>query len=193
MEEIFVPLKIKGFEDCKVSNFGRFMSQKGKIRKPRVIDGTLRMDFKKIKDKKVIARLNNISVAHLVYTHFADNIPNCDFYVLYRDKDRMNCCIDNLQIAINTPSERQIEVFNNQATACIKHIIRKSSFYDYYRYGFDIENVIGESYYLIWKYLSCWHEDIISFYKFCTKYVRIALLQEYKNFKVMRYYDSCKF
>lgn len=49
MEEIFVPLKIKDFEDCKISNFGRFKSAKGKIRKPRLVDGTLRIDISKKK------------------------------------------------------------------------------------------------------------------------------------------------
>lgn len=31
-------------------------------------------------------------------------------------------------------------------------------------------------------------EEIISFYRFCIKYVRIACLQEYRQIKDLRYY-----
>lgn len=186
MEEVFVPLKIRGFEDCKISNFGRFMTTKGKIKKPRFIDGTLRIDLRKIKNKETIARLQNISLAHLVYTHFSNHIPKGEFYVKYKDGNRLNCHIDNLAVAIHNPTVEQIKAYEINVIACVKDIIRKSSFFQCFKSGFDIDNCIGESCYLIWKYLSNWEKQKTSFYYFCKKYVRIALLQEYKSYKIMR-------
>lgn len=183
MEEIFVPLKIKGFEDCKTSNFGRFMSGKGKIRKPRLVDGTLRIDISKKKNGKRVARLANYSLAKMVYIHFSEVVPKGDFEIKYKDGDRLNCMFDNLNLAVGTPTEEQIENYKKSIFPCVIHIIRHSPFYDYVKIGFDIDNCIGESCYLVWKYLKSYNSEKISFYKFCKKYVRIALITEYNNYK----------
>lgn len=185
MEEIFVPLKIKDFEDCKISNMGRFMTSKGKIKKPEMRNGTLRIDISKKKNGVRVARLPYCSLSRLVYIHFADCIPTNDFEIQYKDGNRLNCRFDNLKLAFGVPTAEQIQIYNDNVFSCVQSICSKSSWWGYRKNGFDMENCIAESYCLIWKYLSQYNPEY-SFYGFCKRYVRVAFLNEYKNSRIFR-------
>lgn len=178
MEEIFVPLKIDKFEDFKISNFGRIMTPKGKFRTPFLDKGTLKVDIKKKKNHKIIARMENYSIAHLVYMHFSDNIPDCKFCIKYKDGNRLNVRFDNLALAIGKATPEQIDDYNNSAIKCVKHFLSHSSYW-YINY-IDRDNVIQESLLLIWKYLKNYNKKYQTFYNFCTKYIKIACHKEYK-------------
>ncbi len=188
MEEIFVPLKIKNFEDCKISNYGRFMSPKGKMRKLKFLQGTWRIDIIKKRGGREVARLANFSIAKLVYTHFAEKVPSGEFYVHYKDGDHNNLRFDNLAISIGEPTQEQIDIYNKGVYACVKHAVRNSGFYYLKKDGLDIDNIIAQSCFLAWKHLAIF--DGRNFYGFCKMCVKYACLKEYRNFKVMRYYDT---
>lgn len=189
MEEIFVNLKIKGFENYKIGNNGTLISEKGKSKKPLMRNGTPVYDCKKIINKKVAFRMNNIPVAQLVYRHFKNDTKE-DIYIYHKDGNKLNNNVDNLISYVdNKRTPELIDLFNNLATIGVKtyikqHLFKVLNLVDY-------EDVIQEGLYLIWKYLPAF--DIFNcenvngaFIGFCKKYARIAFLREYKN---VRYYQ----
>lgn len=184
MQEVFVPLKIEHFEDFKISNYGNFITGKGKTPKTFMQDGTLRIQAKKKKNHKIIARLNNLSVAKLVYVHFADNVPDCDFQVLHIDGDNYNCRFDNLKLSIGEPTEEQKEIYVRLVEQCVNHyLIYSGKKGCCVKNGIDYENIIGESYLLIYKHLFQYDITRNSFYSFCTRYIKMAFLNEYNKMK----------
>ena len=177
MQEEFVYLKEKNFEDCQISNFGTVISSKGKIVKPYYKNKCLNIDIKKIKNKKVIDRLV-CSVSQLVYKYFGKDVPNCDFKVRHIDGNVYNLRIDNLKIYETNKTQQQIEVYNKLVIPTCKHIFFNSSYAK--DSSLDIDNILGNAYMFVWKYLG--NYDITkSFYIFCLKYVKVACITEYKN------------
>lgn len=183
MKEIFVSLNIKGFEDCKISNFGRFMTHKGKIKKPEYKNNCWYIDLSKrktINGKQVRADRLLASVPQLVYNHFGNSVPSERFIVRCIDGNPYNCRIDNLRVSIKGRTDKQIEKYDKEVLKCVKHSLFKSRWAIYQKEGFDIDNVIGNSCLLIWRYLGNYDTEK-SFYSFCKKYVKYACKSEYKQ------------
>ncbi len=96
----------------------------------------------------------------------------------------MNCRIDNLFIARGytiVPSAEQLSVFNSDVIKCVLHFVGVKRL-NVYGDLCDIDNVIEESYLMIWKHLSQFKVGK-SFYSFCARYVQFAFLAEYKKKK----------
>ena len=189
MEEIFVPLKVKNFEDFKISNYGRMLSAKGKIMKLVMIAGTLRYDIKKRKGGQVVARMARWSAAQLVYAHFAEKAPKGKSHIRYKDGDPTNLRIDNLELAVKEPTQEQIDIYTKDILACVKHAVAHSGYYDARKRGIDIDNVIAESCYRIWRHLA-WYNTKYSFYGFCKRYVEYVYLTELQSIKNVVYVEK---
>ena len=186
-EEVFKSLE-HPFDGYKISNFGRILSPKGKECKPYI-----KVEKKNgktytypylhinIRRKNIQARLLR-SLADAVYEAFCGKYVK-GAIVYHKDGNHMNCRIDNLFISTGytqAPTEEQISKYEKEAKACILHFI----FYQKYNKikGFDVDNVIGDAYLLIWKHLSQYKTGT-SFYSFCTRYTEWAFLCEYKKYK----------
>lgn len=186
MEERWKKLK-PPFDDYQISNFGRIKNKHGKEIKPcmhKSVDKYVYpMVHINIRRKDGNARMLS-SLAGEVYKAFGDgNCPD-KLIVYHRDGDKLNCRIDNLFIAkglTTPPTKEQVEIYESQVIPCVKHIIKKRKFNDY-AYMIDVDNIIGESYLKIWKYLSQYKTET-SFYQFCKRYVEYAFLEEWKRKK----------
>ena len=74
----------------------------------------------------------------------------------------------------------QIERFNSDVIKCVKHYMGVKKLNSYAIC--DIDDVMGESYRMIWEHLSQYKVNT-SFYQFCIRYVRWAFLAEYAKKK----------
>lgn len=137
------------------------------------------------------------SLATAVYKAFGENYKD-GVKVYHKDGDVWNCRIDNLFISTGytvSPTVEQIEVFNSSVVKCVKHFVGAKRMNSYVIC--DIDDVIGESYRMIWEHLSQYKTGT-SFYQFCIRYVRWAFLAEYAKKKtelefVNKYYNTGNF
>lgn len=190
MEEIFKNFE-PPFDGYKISNMGRVLNPKGKEQKIEIVTQikngvTYKYPYVNIniRKKNSPARKRTL-LAHEVYRLFGDGFKD-RAKVYYKDGNAMNCRIDNLFISsgyLVKPTDEQIEIYINDAKACILHFVRENKLREYR--GLDIDNIIGEAYLLIWKHLSQYKTDT-SFYAFCKRYTRWAFLYEYKKLKQLQ-------
>ena len=185
MEEVFKNLE-PPFDGYKISNFGRIINPRGKECKPataKTHNGKYAYPFCNISIRRKSGNaIKYSSLAVEVYKAFGENYKK-GLKVYHKDGDVWNCRIDNLFIATGytiPPNAEQIKRFNTDVIKCVKHYI-----------GFkklnncaicDIDDVMGESYRMIWEHLSQWKTST-SFYQFCIRYVRWAFLAEYAKKK----------
>lgn len=187
MEEIFKNFE-PPFDGYKISNMGRVLNPKGKERKIEIVTQikngvTYKYPYVSIniRKKNSPARKRTL-LAHEVYRLFGDGFKG-RAKVYYKDGNAMNCRIDNLFISngyLVKPTDEQIEIYINDAKACILHFVRENKLRGYR--GLDVDNIIGEAYLHIWKHLSQYKTGT-SFYAFCKRYTRWAFLYEYKKLK----------
>lgn len=188
MEEIWKDLEFEGIQGWKISNLGRIMTSKGKIKKPEAHTTDLcdkinvHVELKQIHKKKRIRKI--ISVGHWVYKLFSDKQPPCEnFNIFHKDGNPFNNTIDNLKCGCRdafTHDEKNLDIFKNDVYKCVKHYLHKSQWLGYEKKGFDIDNVIQESVFNIWKYLYK-YEKSRSFYSFCKKYTKMCAIAEYNK------------
>ena len=185
MEEIFKNLE-PPFDGYKISNFGRIINPRGKECKPttsKKYNGQYAYPFCHINIRRKSGNARKYaSLAGEVYKAFGENYKK-GMRVYHKDGDVWNCRIDNLFIAngyIMPPNAEQIERFNSDVIKCVKHYIGVKKLNNYA--VCDIDNVIGESYRMIWEHLSQWKTST-SFYRFCIRYARWASLAEYAKKK----------
>lgn len=183
MEEIFKNLE-PPFDGYKISNFGRIINPRGKECKPAASKYKC-YSYPKIniiiRKKDMFARKLS-SLATAVYKAFGENYQD-GVKVYHKDGDVWNCRIDNLFISTGytiSPTAEQIEVFNSSVVKCVKHFVGAKRMNSYAIC--DIDDVMGESYRMIWEHLSQWKTST-SFYQFCIRYVRWAFLAEYAKKK----------
>ena len=186
MEELWKNLK-PPFDDYSISNFGHIRNKRGKEIKPCAHKSTdeyvYPMVHINIRRKDGNARMLS-SLAGEVYKAFGDG--NCPdrMKVFHRDGDKWNCRIDNLFISTGLttpPTKEQVEIYESQVIPCVKHIIKIRKLNDFADI-IDVDNIIGESYLKIWKYLAQYKIET-SFYQFCKRYVEYAFLEEWKRKK----------
>lgn len=184
MEEIWKNLE-PPFNGYKISNFGRIKNAKNKeskvfYRKDRgYVYPFIHINLRR---KSGNCRICH-SLAQEVYKAFGENYKD-GVKIYHKDGNVMNCCIDNLFIARGytiVPSAEQLSVFNSDVIKCVLHFVGVKRL-NVYGDLCDIDNVIGESYLMIWKHLSQFKVGK-SFYSFCARYVQFAFLAEYKKKK----------
>lgn len=182
MEEIFKALE-PPFESYKVSNYGRILNRNKKEIKPdlgqykNTIYPKVNINIRR-NGRSQYRKVESLAVA--VYRLFGEGYsPRAIVY--HRDGNHMNCRIDNLYIASGytvPPNENQIQTYEESVIKCVLHYVGIKRIN---RMGdlVDVDNIIGESYLMIWKHLSQ-YKDGTSFYQFCRRYVEWAFLSEYK-------------
>ena len=185
MEEIFKNLE-PPFDGYKISNFGRIINPRGKECKPttaKKYNGQYAYPFCNINIRRKSGNARkHASLAVEVYKAFGENYKK-GMRVYHKDGDVWNCRIDNLFISTGyniSPTAEQIEVFNSSVVKCVKHFVGAKRMNSYAIC--DIDDVMGESYRMIWEHLSQWKTST-SFYQFCIRYVRWAFLAEYAKKK----------
>ena len=184
MEEIFKNLD-PPFDGYKISNFGRIISPKGKECKPttKKYKGKYAYPFCNINIRRKSGNARKYaSLAVEVYKAFGENYKK-GLKVYHKDGDVWNCRIDNLFIPTGytiPPNAEQIKRFNTDVIKCVKHYIGIKKLNNCV--VCDIDDVMGESYRMIWEHLSQWKTST-SFYQFCIRYVRWAFLAEYAKKK----------
>lgn len=169
----------KDYYGYKVSNYGKIVNRFGKVvcGQKHTFNGYSYWQFVLRIDKK----RKCVPANTLIYSLFGSGYVK-GMKIYYIDGNYQNNCIENLYVCKTYTRERtaeQIKIFEQQAIPCVKSLVYHYGYLEFLNKGYDIDNVIGESLSLIWKYLAS-YENGIKFLTFCKKYVRYAFLQEHK-------------
>ncbi len=123
-----------------------------------------------------------ITVAQAVYKLFGKGYPNDTRpKIIYIDGDTTNCAIWNLKICRAYTEERlpeQIARYKNEVKNCVLHIVKDMHLNRYAQ--LDVDNIIGETYLMIWKHLSQYMPNT-SFYVFCKKYFMLVFRRAWEE------------
>lgn len=95
--------------------------------------------------------------------------------------------MDNLRAKIIKDVAPHIKtLYEKNVVGCVRHFVGKQrGFIELQKYGLDLDNAVGNAYLNIWKNLGSYNEKY-SFYAFCAKYTRWAILEEYEKYKKER-------
>lgn len=166
---------IEGFENYKVSNLGRVANGERMLKIMKTSDKYPKSYVELFKDKKRYRKL----VSRLVYQAFSNEkmkYDNCRVYHIDGDKD--NCCFYNLRASLRetqNPNDEQIKAYEKWLFATIKTFIKDKNLKDS---NVDVDDFIGESSLILWKYLPLYNPQQTSFITWSKKYLRYALLKE---------------
>lgn len=160
----------------KISNFGVVKNSKGRECKPYFDGGRYTVVISKVVNGK--RHRKNIHLGQEVFKHFGS--AKCKCYVYYKDGNKQNNRIDNLytQYDLERTTE-QISTYTNETINCCKHYLKQKGILQQKRY--DIDDIVGDTLLLCWKYLSNFAKYKGSYYCFVKHYVEIALIKEYKR------------
>lgn len=193
IEEVWKDLEFDGIHGYKISNYGRVMTPKGKIKKLEMHEAevgdkiNVRVELKQILNGVRMRKV--ISVGHWVYKLFSDDPPKfADFNIYHIDGNPENNRIDNLRCACTTncqATEEQMRIFNKSVYKCIKHYLKCRGWTEYQDVGLDVDSIIQESAVAVWKYLHQYTTDR-SFYGFVKRYTRMCALAEFNKWN--KYY-----
>lgn len=171
----------KDFNGYRINNHGKILNRRG-----REVKGCIYND-RGYKYLVVVLRFNgkrhSFHKNTLIYKLFGENYQkNAKVYQV--DGDVNNCLIDNLKISrayTDAPSEEQIGIYNSNIIGCVCDCFTKCGYWEFRKCGFDVDNLLGECYITIYKYLSSFHPRG-SFYAFCKKITKWVFAKEYKKF-----------
>lgn len=172
------------FEKYRISNFGRVFSGEKEM-KPY-----LQKNGKYLSAVQILSRMEDgkrerkiVHIANEVYKRFGIGWrEGC--HVFHVDGDIKNNQIDNLRICrgyTDVPNDLQAGRAD-EIIPCVKHAIRTLGFKGYEKYGFDIGNAIGNAALMCWEHLAQFKPNT-SFYAYCKRYARWAVLWEWKHWK----------
>ena len=185
MEEIWKNLAAP-FNGYKVSNFGRLKNPKNrdcKIALKR--DRKYRYPYIHINLRRKSGNIRLFrSLAQVVYEMFGENYQN-GVTVFHKDNDVFNCRIDNLYIPrcyVVKPTQEQINIYERQIKPCVLHLFKVKGWTNLSRFGFDVNDCIGDCYLLCYRYLSQFAVGT-SFYAFVAKYAIYVFKTHYSKFK----------
>lgn len=190
MKEKWKPLAYP-FDRFSISNFGRVRRNRdGRIMKcgKSSKSGYQYAVFRCYRD----GRRYSLYLAACVHEKFA-TIPHIKgAKMIYIDGNTLNCRIDNLRMCRGyevAPSEFQVKTYREDCLRCIKHYLKARAILNLQRDGFDCDELIGESAFMIWKHLSQFGEHS-SFYVFCRKYIDLCFKKQYKEWKIRRSFEK---
>lgn len=163
----------------EISNFGNVRNAKTKRKHtPYFKDGVMKIDLHR--------KLRSLSLARLVYNHFADEEAPKDCKVIHIDKNPQNCRFDNLRLRAGygmIPTPEQLEIFNNQVYRCVKYIlfnIKCIKPNTQYWGGYEVNDLIQDCVMIIYQALPVYDfktkfltfcQMIINRWHICNKYV----------------------
>lgn len=184
---------------CYVSNYGRVFTKSGR-ELTKIYRGKTNKTYyiNMCKGKKHIY----LSLPRLVYRTFIDNdLPeNC--YIVHKDKNRLNCKVDNLELGLEKRKiggELPQEKYNLFASPTTLEYVRKKLFtwyngdFNNIKDSMDFEDLIQESLLLIYKATynykiiedseqnsKCWRKFV---YAIVEKYVCKHYIRDYRIIK----------
>lgn len=141
MEEVIIQVRYKGFKEYKVSNLGYMLGKYNKKISAYIQNGNLYINLINRKTKN---RLNK-PLHSIVYEHFIGELP--EYYkITHKDNNISNCCIDNLiLVEYHKPATKeQIDSFLKYGIEFIEKYCKKHYYYCY-KWGGDLDNIIGEA------------------------------------------------
>lgn len=171
------------YHDYRVSDKGRVINRFGNEVKGYLANKngypcvvlTLRIDGKRV----------TRHLGQLVWQCFNSSVQNANARTYHIDGNPQNCTLDNLKVCSAHTQDRtpqQIKIYEQNVFAVVKSIFDRLGYFDTSKYGFDIENVMSETYLLIYKYLAQYKLGT-SFYRFCKTYAKYAFTRAYKQWK----------
>lgn len=182
MKEQFAYLDIPTLEKYQITSYGRIINPNGKELSPR-IKKQRRKDA--VYEYKVINVKNiTLHVATEVYKAFGKNWTK-GITIYHLDGNAENCNIDNLAISkayTTPPSKDQIDKYISDVRPTVISCMQKKGYFERWKDGLDVDNIIGNSYLLIWQHLSQYSFEKGGWYSFCAKYVRLSFLMEVTRF-----------
>lgn len=166
---------IVGFPNYKVSNLGRVANGERVLKIMKTADKYPKSYVELFINKKRHRKL----VSRLVYEAFSDDkmkYDNCRVYHI--DGNKNNCCFSNLRASLSetqNPTDEQTKAYEKWCFTTIKTFIKDKDLKDA---NIDVDDFIGESFLILWKYLPLYKPQQTSFITWSKKYLRYALFKE---------------
>lgn len=166
---------IDDFPNYKVSNLGRVANGDRVLKIMKTADKYPKSYVELFRNKKRYRKL----ISRLVYQAFSEDkmkYNNCRVYHIDGNKD--NCCFSNLRASLTdmqNPTDEQIKAYEKWCFPSIKTFIKDKELKDS---KIDVDDFIGESSLILWKYLPLYKPQQTSFITWSKKYLRYALLKE---------------
>ena len=171
---------------CEISYMGRLRNTENKQLYRQRLHYGCPSCIVRYKGKRI-----QLSIAQEVWTAFGTGKRYTNMHILYRDRNKLNCRLNNLYVIMDAKVEVQqwqVDLFLSKARPVILTELGNRGFIKNYKwYGWDMDNILGEALYLGWKYLPKLKSDNFTvFYSYMKNCVNYAIAIESRNGKKMR-------
>lgn len=169
---------------CEISNMGRLRNTESKQLYRLHLHYGCPSAIVRCKGKRI-----SLHIAQEVWRAFGTGKATTHMHVLHRDRNNTNCRFDNLYVAMDGNAkvqQWQVDLFLEKARTVIMCELKKMGFTSG-RYGWDVDNIIGDALYFGWKYLPTLKSDSFTlFYLYMKKCLKWAIAKEGRNGKMVR-------